>query len=339
MRRAHAWTDDVLICTKLRHCDNKAVIWMHIRTLPFTLILALALLPPDGRAYAAERASQIPGPAAAVGFSKHTFGPDLYLFKNWYKFNFFWVKPDTITVTSNPNGSVTVTGPGGNDYGAQLCTARLDQATGTWTGKAFGGGAFVEATLSFTGAYHGPGPSFWLNDIETMQSRTVSNRNIQWPNQSLGFGNWIEADVVEFNASGLAYGIAMHNWYGTPADTKDANTGKISGSPVTTPAGTDFSQPHKYGLLWVPATSSTKGYAKWFFDDVQVGNTVTWDQFRQSSMPPPVASSTAFSVMDTRHLVLILGTGGNPVTISAVSVWQKSTANNIQVGAAPAAAN
>jgi hypothetical protein len=96
-----------------------------------------------------------------------------------------------------------VTGPGGNDYGAQLCTAHLDPAAGTWTGTAFGNGAFFEATLSFTGAYHGPGPGFWVNGIETMYSRTASNRNIQWPYQPLGFGNWIEADVVEFNAFGL----------------------------------------------------------------------------------------------------------------------------------------
>jgi hypothetical protein len=322
-----------------RHYDNKSVTWMHIRTLPFTLILALALLAPCARAYAVKRATQVPAPAAAVGFNTQTFGPDLNVFKNWYKFNFFWVKPDTITVTSSSYGSVTVTGPGGDDYGAQLCTARLDQATGTWTGTAFGSGAFFEATMSFTGAYHGPGPTFWANDIENMHRRTASNTNIQWRGQPLGFGDWMEADIVEFNASGLAYGIALHNWYGSAADTKDVNTGTIVGSPVTTPAGTDFSQAHKYGLLWVPATSSTEGYAKWFFDDVQVGNTVTWNQYKQSLMPPPVVGSSAFSVMDARHLVLILGTGSNPVTISAVSVWQKSSAHNIAFGAAPAAAN
>jgi hypothetical protein len=68
---------------------------------------------------------------------------------------------------------------------------------------------------------------------------------------------------------------------------------------------------------------------------VQVGNTLTWNQYSQSSTPPPVAGSSAFSVMDTRHLVLILGTGSNPVTISAVPVWQRSTAHNIELGAAP----
>jgi hypothetical protein len=312
---------------------------IYTRALPLILTFAFALVSPGAPASAAERTTQAPRPAAEVGFNTQTFGPDIHLLRNWFKFDFFWVKPATIPVRSNPNGGVTIAGPGGNDYGAQLCTAHFDPTTGTWAGMAFGNGAFFEATLSFTGAYHGPGPTFWANDIETMHNRTASNRNIQWPNQSPGFGNWIEADVVEFNASGRAYGIAMHNWYGEATDTQDVNTGAILGSPVTTPAETDFSQPHKYGLLWVPATSSTKGYAKWYFDDVQVGNSVTWDQYSQSAIPPPVSGTSAFSVIDTRHLVLILGTGSNPVTISAVSVWQRSPAHNIKFGAGPTPAN
>jgi hypothetical protein len=64
----------------------------------------------------------------------------------------------------------------------------------------------------------------------------------------------------------------------------------LLGSPVTTPAGTDL----------VSAASSTKGYAKWFFDDVQVGNTLM---------------------------------------ISAASVWQRSTAHNLELGAPRAPAN
>ena len=312
---------------------------MHIRTLPVILILAMILVALGRAAHAGERTTGIPEPAAVVGFDTQTFGPDVDLLKDWYKFNFFGTKPDSVTVKSHPNGSVTVTGPGGNDYGAQLCSARFEPTTGRWIGRAFGNGAFVEATMSFTGAYHGPGPTFWANDIENMHSRTKANRNIQWLGQSPGFGNWIEADVVEFNASGLRYGIAMHNWYGTPGGFKDVNTAKLAGSPVTTPEGTDFSRPHRYGFLWVPATASAEGYAKWFFDDVQVGNTVTWNGYSQSSKPPPVAGSSAFSVMDNRHLVLILGTGSNPVTISAVSVWQHSAAHNIGSGTALAPAN
>jgi hypothetical protein len=72
-----------------------------------------------------------------------------------------------------------------------------------------------------------------------------------------------------------------------------------------------------------------KGYAKWFFDDIQVGKTLTWDAYVPSASPPPVMGSSAFSVIDARHLALILGTGSNPVTIYAVAVWQRTASQNL----------
>ena len=302
---------------------------MFAGMLRLALVAGLLVIAIDPRAGAADPRDRAPAPAAAVGYTTRTAGPRVVLFRNIYKFNFFGVDPETIRATQNPDGSVTVAGPDGNSYGAQICTARYNPATRGWSGMAFGGGGYFEATMSFSGIYKAPGPTFWANDIETMSSRSAGNRNIQWPGQPAGTGNWIEADVVEFNASGRAYGIAMHNWYGTPDSTQDVNTGPLLGSPVSVPEGTDFSQPHRYGLLWVPATSSTKGYAKWFFDGVQVGKTLTWDAYRPSAPPPPVVGSSAFSVIDARHLTLILGTGSNPVTIHAVSVWQRSAAQNV----------
>ena len=80
----------------------------------------------------------------------------------------------------------------------------------------------------------------------------------------------------------------------------------------------------------MPATATTQGYAKWYFDDVQVGNTITWNQYNPATPPSPVNGSSAYSVMDARHLYLILGSGpSNPMTVYNVQVWQKSTANDI----------
>ena len=272
--------------------------------------------------------AQAPEPAKAVGYNLRTFGPTVGLGSTWHKFNFFGVNPASITVKQNTDGSITIAGPDGDNYGAQLSTASLG-TTINWAGIAFGGGAFFEASMSFKGDYNGPGPAFWANDIENMVSGSAGNGNIQWPGQAGGYGNWIETDFVEFNASGRQYGIAMHNWYGSPSGINDVSTGSGSGSPITTPPGTDFSQPHNYGFLWVPATASTQGYAKWYFDDVQVGHTVTWNPYNSSLAPPPVVGSSAFSILDTRHLALILGTGGNSVTIFGVSVWQRLATKNI----------
>ena len=66
-----------------------------------------------------------------------------------------------------------------------------------------------------------------------------------------------------------------------------------SGSPVRTPAGTQTSQPHDYGFLWMPATATSQGYAKWYFHDVQVGNTITWNQYNPATPPSPVNGSSA----------------------------------------------
>jgi beta-glucanase (GH16 family) len=115
---------------------------------------------------------------------------------------------------------------------------------------------------------------------------------------------------------------------------QDLNTGDALWapfSPVTVPPGTDFRQPHQYGFLWVPATATTQGYMEWYFDRVKIGKRVSWDLFNPALPPPPVAGSSAFSVLDTRHIALILGNGdpNNLVTVSAVQVWQLTAANNI----------
>jgi hypothetical protein len=55
------------------------------------------------------------------------------------------------------------------------------------------------------------------------------------------------------------------------------------GPGVNVPAGFDWSTPHKYGFLWVPATANAMGYAEMFLDDVQVGPSVYWDQYHPAS--------------------------------------------------------
>ena len=96
------------------------------------------------------------------------------------------------------------------------------------------------------------------------------------------------------------------------------------------PAGFKWSDTHKYGFLWVPATDSAKGYAQAYLDDVPMGKPVYWNKYDPSAPPSPALGSTAFSVMDSRHMAIIMDTGPqNPMTIQSVKVWQRSAANNI----------
>jgi hypothetical protein len=266
-------------------------------------------------------ASSVPTAAAAVGYDTETFGPSLTIGSNWYKANFFGINPNSVSATQNSSGSVTIAG-GGDSYNEQLSSAE-ETSTG-WQGVAFGGGAYIQATLSFTGAYSGSGgwPSFWSNDIETMSG----SGNAQWQGQAAGYNDSLEADFMEYWGSNW-YGAAMHNWYGRSGSGVAVSTNLPQ---FTLPAGTVASQPNTYGFLWVPATNTTQGYAKFFFDGTQVGNTVYWNKYNPATPPSPVSGSTAFSVLDARHLALILGSGpNNPMTVDSVQVWQASTANDL----------
>lgn len=263
----------------------------------------------------------IPPLALAAGYTLQTFGSLATFGANWFNHNFY--QPVTANAASqNADGSLLVTGAGAN-YG--VCTAQ--RTSTSWTGTAFGGGAlfrFVFSYLPSTDQSTG-WPALWANDIETMQSNSVTSRN-QWAGQATGFGNWIETDFFEADAGSLTrWGFAMHNWYGTLGSGVSLST---AFSSFAIPTATD---PNVCEFLWIPATASTQGSATQYLNGTQVAQ-VTWAQYNPATNPPPVAGSSAYSVLDTRHMALIMGTAHNqtqPMTIYATDVWQASAAGNI----------
>lgn len=281
----------------------------------------------NAAAAAAPGGSGVPAPAAAVDYTTQTLGPAVTMGSNWYNFNFYG--RSGVGGTQNSDGSVSIPGTGA----AAICTAIQDATKpNRWAGTAFGGGGYFEGTFSFTGADDSSlsvWPAFWANDIENMSQNAVTALT-QWPGQPTGYGNWVETDFFEYDHhSAGQYGIQIHDWYG---DYGSQGNVTAFDPGVNVPAGFDWSTPHKYGFLWVPATANTMGYAEMFLDDVQVGPTVHWDQYHPASPspPPPVNGSTAVSILDTRHLAMIFDTGThNPMTVYAVSVWQASSADNI----------
>jgi hypothetical protein len=218
--------------------------------------------------------------------------------------------------TQNGDGTINISGAGGdNGYNAQIATASAGGTPTSWTGHAFGGGGYFEATLSFTGApsTNGGWPSFWANTVEGMSGSNAATNNSEN----------IEVDAVEFDTewAGLSFGSGLHDWYGSGSQV--STTGN---SPQLIPAGTDLSQPHKYAFLWVPATATAQGFIKFYFDGAEGPNVTAWSPYNPSLSP----TSNPYAVLDIYHLVLIIGTGpGNPMTVHGVSVWQSSGANNI----------
>jgi hypothetical protein len=348
-----------------------------------------------------------------VGYHTLTFGPAVALGTNWYPWEFYGSGSQPAGyATQNADGSLAISGLENNNSGASVSTALVASSAQGWTGTAFGGGFYVEATLSFTGQGNGPynngGPAFWALDIEhTSQGSIYTNANANalpgpgiksWPNfgrrynaattyepsQGVSYkgayyinlkastgiapvantitANWapnsmyndfFEVDFMEYDGSEYIYQNGIGNWYGP-------NTGPGAGSStsnpyeilrggvgtVPVPVGTDFSQPHRYGCLWVPATPTTLGYLQFFFDGVQTASPTYYWKYNDPANPfPPVpvngvgpppnnstagTPGTAMSGMDTHHMILILGTGTDqPMTVQSVKVWQASAANNL----------
>ena len=81
----------------------------------------------------------------------------------------------------------------------------------------------------------------------------------------------------------------------------------------------------------VPATPSKKGGVCYYFDG-ELQGCDTYARFANdgSQTPPPAGEPWLYGVIDTDHLLLIMGcTNADPCTITSVQVWQASAANNL----------
>jgi hypothetical protein len=242
-------------------------------------------------------------------------------------FNFFGVKLPPDFVMQNGDGSITLMGNPDPGYGGLVSPAAYNTSNiYKYQGIAFGGGLYYQITLSYEGIQTGSSMAVQMYDVLSLSHYTPLN--------VAGYLG-IEIDGPEFNRAGSTtqYGISCHNYYypsGGPETRVDPSVLLYGGSPVTIPSGS-LSGSNTYGLLWVPATSTTDGYLKWFFNGVQVGPTVTWVQYSANqAFPPSNAASTVCNVLDTLRIVPVVGLGNTPtpMTITSVQIWQGSSADN-----------
>jgi hypothetical protein len=262
----------------------------------------------------------VPAVAAAAGYNQQTFGSEATLGKNWFHSNIN-NDPAKSGASQNSDGTIAISGLGGdNTYNAQIETVSAGATPDAWTGKAFGGGGYFEATMSFKNTprtweeVQGRGwPSFWAGCLESVLGLKPDLDNV-------------EVDVVEFLSGPNSFGSGVIDWYGGNGEhvSKTGNPGAVL------PEGTDFSQPHKYGFLWIPATDTKEGSAGWYFDGQQVGTTYTWKQHDPSMSGSDSAQQNPYSSLDVQHLLFIFGTGpDNPMTVQGMTAWQASDANNL----------
>lgn len=303
-----------------------------------SVIMANGAQPHDWlEAMAGGRVYYAGNPAARVGYNLLTFdgvmtdetvdeegtNGDGYQFYRW---NFFGNTP-TGQVTFNDNGLVL-------NNRAQLSSAVDLSGSGPWKGVAFGGGAYFEAEIAFDQSIINNAnwwPSVWAMAIEHLSMGSLE----QWPGQVTDYEHFIELDIFEYlygANSERKYSATPHDWYGVyngSAYPGNITVGSTPAQRIPDPA-IDWSQFHKVGALWVPATPSTKGYIRFYLDGKQMGWTHSWDQFNQASAPPPLLGTSAFGIMDYQHLALILSTGDSqPFNVKSYKVWQLNADNNL----------
>lgn len=278
-------------------------------------------------------------PASFVGYNDNTFSStfnndidikETYTsgFK-WYVWNLFSTNANPANIVPMSGGGVTLAGDTTGPNGQIVSAAQLPG--NNFVGTAFGGGFYAEAVLHFDPAQVNSGTQGWPSWWSLVSEVSLTNTG-QWPGQTAGYVHGVEADFMEYErpVQNTSYGVAMHDDYGVPGVTCSPGLCHVDSNVSMTlaPAPT-FTNDHKYGFLWVPATATTNGYAKFFFDNLQVGTTITWNQYTNQS-PTPSGQPWLFGVLDQQHLFLILGTGpSQPMVVQSVNVWQASSANNI----------
>jgi hypothetical protein len=262
--------------------------------------------------------------------------------KKWY-FKSFWNGDQPAAKVSVENGVLSL-GYMPGVYGMQ--TAAPD-GKGDYVGRAFGGGGYFEARISFNPDAFGPGsegiriggaswPAFWGMALE---HGTFWKDTDQWPGQPKDYKRFIENDFFEYLAWGYgaspnanSYAAVLHDWYGIHNQTCGNSfcDGLDYGREppfVNLPFNVNWREFNTIGQLWKPARNGQPGYALNFFNGQPV-SMVTWYDER-NDVPPPTARNR-FSIMDKQKLYLILGTGpGSDIKVDYVRVWQQAAnANN-----------
>ncbi len=337
---------------------------MNERKIPWPKFLAVLLLscglPCVSSATETTADDAIPAAALSAGYTLHSFhskmgddiniaGNDAHGF-NWYYGQFFGTTETPTKLTRSSDGvTLSATGANGSTSGSITTGIPCPSCNSDgFFGVAFGGGGYFEAQIAFNpedvlthnpkGAL--PLPAFYLLPVEFAAQMNAD----QWPGQEAGYIHYSEPDIFEYNRAWRTwgwnpqnqYGADFHDWYGLRYKTCPKNgfdycvTKRTQADAlVVVPKDTDFTQFHKYGLLWVPATATSPGYAQYYFDRTAVTPRITWKQLTKSDAPPPEKQPWLNGITDWDHFLLVFSTGvDQPMNIKSVDVWQGSEKNN-----------
>ena len=260
----------------------------------------------------ATQSGGVPAQAQAVGYNLRTHGPNVTRGVNWIV--------TAETARQNADGSIFLSE---DQYHYNECISTSGGPGGNMPGIAFGGGGYFEVQMSIAGNILGgnnPGgwPAWWCNNAEGLYNDVPNNL----PDQQ-----GIEWDAAEFLApNGTDYNAGWILWNGSGGLYNNTDNGEPNG---VSPPGANYTQRNTFGWLWVPATGSSRGSLKSYFNNTQVGRTYTWSLYNGSNWEG--SKSNALAVMDRCHFRLLLGSNPqNPMTVYSCTVWQASDSGNIR---------
>ncbi len=244
----------------------------------------------------------------------------------WFRARFFGDLTTAASTLSIKNGVLTMTGTQAQP--AHIQSAAPSGGNAGWVGRAFRNGAYFEARIAVGAdslATASGWPSFWSMAIEHMPLRGAA----QWPGQPIGYMRFIENDFFEYNPAWNreAYFATLWEWYGrwelcSKGRWCDQSNADDPRRVIPLPKGRKWSDFNVYGQKWVPETGKQIGYVQNYLNGRAVGPRVTW---RSGDATPPSSIDVRFNIMDRQGLMLVLATGGQPMRIDWVRVWQPKT--------------
>ncbi len=293
--------------------------------------------------------AQVPAPCSAIGYITKTFDsgfaergknfdeagtyPPGYL---WYRWNWFNTKPNRRLSGLRSDGSISASG--GLD-GSLVSAARSSNSSG-FVGTAFGGGACVEVTLRFDPSPRSssePHPSFWAMSKEHLDGSGAD----QWPGKEPGFTHFVEWDILEyFKVQPPAFLSGWIDWYGRYIPhgelkldeqvchrpfCKRANTFKPY--PRAFPPTLDWSNWQTIVGVWTSSSVDRPGCIQTFLNGAPIAPQHCWTSL--TSTRDRMEEFLDFSLIDRHHMVLVIGSGKDPIFVRSVRVYQQSSRDNL----------
>lgn len=296
--------------------------------------------------FAKPASSAVPPACAAAGYTVETlhsdFSKDGKTFDqgttfepgyDWYRWNFFNVKPNLSLVRKEPDGSISARG----DLNGHITSAALIPDRPGFVGTAFGGGACVEVVLRFdpVRADDGRGhPSFWGMSYEHLNGRGDD----QQPDARRGFTDFFEWDIFEYyKVPSPGFLSSWIEWYGLYIPDRNAKrpdgcrrpyckrAGSFDADTGAVPASTDWNRWQRVTGVWIPAKDGRDGSIQTFFNDVPLDRPRRWSGYSLLR----ALDRLDFSVLDRQHMVFVISSGTKPIFVRSVRVFQRDGKSNL----------